>query len=76
MRVENPDGSVDLARIVIICCAADARSIRIHLDRPVRGEWLRVRGTVGPSSPDTGNVPTMTATGVEQISAPANTYAY
>lgn len=77
MRVTNPDGSVDLARVLIICCAADARSIRIHLDRPLpEGDWLRVRGTVGRSSPETGNVPTMTVTGVEQISEPANTYAY
>ncbi|OZF55926.1 TIGR03943 family protein [Rhodococcus sp. 14-2470-1b] len=76
IRVENPDGSVDLARILIICCAADARSIRIHLDRDVEGEWLRVRGTVGESSPETGNIPTMTVTGVEQIDEPENTYAY
>ncbi|MGA9870945.1 MAG: TIGR03943 family protein [Rhodococcus sp. (in: high G+C Gram-positive bacteria)] len=81
MPVDNPDGGVDLARILIICCAADARSIRIHLDKPPtsewqQGEWLRVRGTVGKSSPATGNVPTMTVTGVEQIPAPDNTYAY
>lgn len=76
IRVQNPDGSVDLARILIICCAADARSIRIHLDRDVEGEWLRVRGTVGESSPETGNIPTMTVTGVEQIDEPENTYAY
>ncbi|OZF05022.1 TIGR03943 family putative permease subunit [Rhodococcoides fascians] len=76
IRVENPDGSVDLARILIICCAADARSIRIHLDRDVEGEWLRVRGTVGESSPETGNIPTMAVTGVEQIDEPENTYAY
>jgi uncharacterized repeat protein (TIGR03943 family) len=76
IRVANPDGSVDLARILIICCAADARSIRIHLDRDVEGEWLRVRGTVGESSPETGNIPTMTVTGVEQIDEPENTYAY
>ncbi|MFC8182541.1 TIGR03943 family putative permease subunit [Rhodococcus sp. NPDC057297] len=76
IRVANPDGSVDLARILIICCAADARSIRIHLDRDVEGEWLRVRGTVGKSSPETGNIPTMAVTGVEQIDEPENTYAY
>jgi uncharacterized repeat protein (TIGR03943 family) len=76
MRVENPDGSVDLARVLIICCAADARSIRIHLDRDIGGDWLRVRGTVGQSSPETGNIPTMTVTGVEHIPAPENTYAY
>ena len=76
MRVENPDGSVDLARVLIICCAADARSIRIHLDRNIDGDWLRVRGTVGQSSPQTGNIPTMTVTGVEHIPAPENTYAY
>lgn len=76
LRVENSDGSVDLARILIICCAADARSIRIHLDRPVTGDWLRVRGTVGQSSAESGNIPTMTVTGVEHIPAPENTYAY
>lgn len=76
MRVDNPDGTVDLARILIICCAADARSIRIHLDRNLDGDWLRVRGTVGESSLETGNIPTMTVTGVEQIPAPENTYAY
>ena len=78
--VENSDGSVDLARILIVCCAADARSIRIHLDTGsnawAEGDWLRVRGTVGQSSPETGNVPTMSVTGVEQIPAPENTYAY
>jgi uncharacterized repeat protein (TIGR03943 family) len=74
--VRNDDGSTDLARVLVICCAADARSIRIHLDTPVDGEWLRVRGTVAPSSPETGNVPTMTVTGVEHIPTPENTYAY
>ena len=78
--VENSDGSVDLARILIVCCAADARSIRIHLDTGsnarAEGDWLRVRGTGGQSSPETGNVPTMSVTGVEQIPAPENTYAY
>lgn len=74
--VPNDDGSTDLARVLVICCAADARSIRIHLDRPIDGEWLRVRGTVAPSSPETGNIPTMTVTGVEHIPTPENTYAY
>ncbi|SNS37433.1 TIGR03943 family putative permease subunit [Rhodococcoides kyotonense] len=76
LAVANDDGSVDLARILIICCAADARSIRIHLDRPIDGEWMRVRGVVGASSPDSGNIPTMTVTGVEHIPAPENTYSY
>lgn len=76
MRVVNPDGTVDIARVLIVCCAADARSIRIRLDRPVEGEWLRIRGTVAQSSRATGNVPTMTVTGVEQLPVPQNTYAY
>ena len=54
----NEPGGADLARIVIICCAADAQLARIHL-RDVAGNsvfqfadntWIRVEGEVTPAS--------------------------
>ena len=55
--VLNEPGGVDLARIVIICCAADAQLARIHLRGGTGGTagaalkfadntWLRVEGQV------------------------------
>ena len=52
--VLNEPGGVDLARIVIICCAADAQLARIHLRSTTGGTawkfpdntWLRVEGQV------------------------------
>jgi uncharacterized repeat protein (TIGR03943 family) len=55
--VLNEPGGVDLARIVIICCAADAQLARIHLHGDTGGTggtalkfadntWLRVEGQV------------------------------
>lgn len=79
------DGSrigTDLARILIICCAADAQTIRIHLDRspgPVpEGTWVQVEGTIdaATATPETGYTPTMTVTSITAVPAPDNTYAY
>lgn len=81
----RPDGSrdgVDLARILIICCAADARSIRVHLDGNIgdvgEGAWVEITGVVDPSTAtvDTGYTPTMTVTDAVEIEPPDNTYAY
>ncbi|MET0456484.1 MAG: TIGR03943 family protein [Mycobacterium sp.] len=74
---------VDLARVVIICCAADAQLARIHLAGPAAadladGAWIRVRGRVVPRPAD-GNglaIPTFTVADVQPIPAPANTYDY
>lgn len=72
----------DLARVVIICCAADAQLARIHLsgnasDHP-EDTWLRVEGRVvpGTSNPGTNFVPTLQVTSATPIPKPANTYAY
>ncbi len=80
------NGDVDLARVLITCCAADARTIRVHLDGNVggaldaipEGSWLSVTGVVLPGSADaeTNYTPTLTVTNAVRISAPANTYAY
>jgi putative membrane protein len=83
--VLNEPGGVDLARIVIICCAADAQLARIHLrDRDggsafrfADGTWLRVEGEVipAPRQPHTAPIPTLRAATVTPVGAPANPYA-
>lgn len=72
----------DLARVVIICCAADAQLARIHLSGNVPAHpddtWLRVEGRVvpGTSTPSTNFIPTLEVTRAAPIPKPANTYAY
>jgi uncharacterized repeat protein (TIGR03943 family) len=80
------DGGVDLGRVVIVCCAADAQLARIHLTGPgataaagyPEDTWLRIEATVVPGSASAAAsfIPTMTVTGVTKIDRPANTYAY
>lgn len=74
--------AVDLARLTIVCCAADARVYLVRLDGAVGtvepGTWLRVRGTVQPGSATaaTGYVPAMTVSGMEIIPEPPDPYEY
>lgn len=80
----NEPGGIDLARIVIICCAADAQLARIHLrDRDGASTfhfpdntWLRVEGVVIPAErqPHTPPIPTLRAVSVTPVDAPANPY--
>ncbi len=87
--VLNEAGGVDLARIVIICCAADAQLARIHL-RDGAGDtalkfadntWLRVEGQVETDAPEGGPrpnaapIPTLRVVTVTRVDAPANQYA-
>jgi uncharacterized repeat protein (TIGR03943 family) len=84
--VLNETQGVDLGRIVIICCAADAQLARIHLGGPAAANaaglpdntWLRVEGQVPPvpRQPNSVTIPTLRATTVARIDAPANPYAY
>jgi len=82
--VLNEAQGVDLGRVVIICCAADAQLARIHLGGPAAAQaaglpdntWLRVEGEVAPAQPKSGTTPTLQATKVSRIDAPANPYAY
>ncbi|KAA0090305.1 TIGR03943 family protein [Mycolicibacterium sp. P1-18] len=77
---------VDLGRVVIVCCAADAQLARVHLTGPAATSaaehpddtWLRIEGQIVPGSShaDDGYVPTMTVTSVTPVDKPANTYAY
>jgi uncharacterized repeat protein (TIGR03943 family) len=81
----NEPGGIDLARIVIICCAADAQLARIHLRdhdggatlRFADNTWLRVEGEVTPAvrQPQTAPIPTLRAVTVTPVTAPANPYA-
>ncbi|MBV9089890.1 MAG: TIGR03943 family protein [Mycobacteriaceae bacterium] len=72
-------GSTYLARVVIICCAADAQLARIRLSGPPLAQasalrndsWLSAEGVVLPASP-----PTMEVSELTRIQPPANTYAY
>lgn len=76
---------VDLGRVVIICCAADAQLARIHLRGPAASElknypeetWLRVEGTLipGKADGDPMSKPTLQVQSATRIEAPANTYA-
>jgi uncharacterized repeat protein (TIGR03943 family) len=84
--VLNEAQGVDLGRIVIICCAADAQLARIHLRGAGAARaaglpdntWLRVEGQVTPAArqPNSAAIPTLQATAVTRIDAPANPYAY
>ena len=84
--VLNEAQGVDLGRIVIICCAADAQLARIHLRGPAAAQaaglpdntWLRVEGQViaAPRQPHSVTIPTLEATAVTRIDAPPNPYDY
>lgn len=75
----------DLARVVIICCAADAQLARVHLSGPAAAElagypdntWIRVEGTIpaGQGDSSRGTVPTMTALHVMRTDPPERPYA-
>ncbi|MEU0495034.1 TIGR03943 family protein [Mycobacterium sp. NPDC006124] len=79
-------GGVDLGRVVIVCCAADAQLARVHLTGPAaptaaerpEDTWLKIEGQIVPGSShaNDGYIPTMTVTSVTPIDKPANTYAY
>ena len=80
--------AVDLARLTIVCCAADARANRVRLvgdlgdlgdlGDPAPDTWLSVRGTLQPGSGTaaTRYVPAMTVRSVEVVAAPADPYEY
>ncbi len=75
----------DLARVVIICCAADAQLARIHLSGPATAQlaafpentWVKVEGTVpaGQSDSSRSSIPTMTALSVMRTDPPERPYA-
>ena len=74
--------AIDLARMTIACCAADARPNRVRLVGDI-GEiapdtWLRVVGVVqaGSATLATGYVPAMTVTAVTPVPPSPDPYEY
>jgi uncharacterized repeat protein (TIGR03943 family) len=74
--------AMELARMSISCCAADARPNRVRMVGDL-GEippdtWLRVQGSAQPGSATaaSGYVPALTVTMFEQVDAPADPYEY
>lgn len=80
------DGGVELARVVIICCAADAQLASIRISGPAASQaavfpentWLSVEAKIPPGQADSRGrtIPIMAAYRVTRIDRPANPYAY
>ncbi|MCP2287604.1 TIGR03943 family putative permease subunit [Nocardia amikacinitolerans] len=71
---------IDLARVVITCCVADARYIRLHLsgiEEPLDEDtWLEVRGVVEPDSArrDRDSTPTLVVREYHRVERPDHSY--
>lgn len=81
--VRDPAGGVYVARLVITCCAADAWPVKVRLTgldtSALRNDqWVDAVGTLVPGSATRDNqyVPTVTATAVSPVPAPADPYEY
>lgn len=79
--VHMPDGSVDLARLVITCCAADATPVKVQLqgdgvDGYQPDTWLEARGEIVPHSATEANayVPLFEVTSLTEVPAPPDPY--
>lgn len=74
------NGGWYLTRMTLVCCAADARAIKVDIRgaaAPPADTWVRLRGTYRPSAdPDPEKaVPVLDAEDVTEIAAPNETYA-
>jgi uncharacterized repeat protein (TIGR03943 family) len=73
---------VELARLTIACCAADARPNRVRLVGDVGDHgadtWLEVRGILqaGSATAANGHVPALTVTSVRTVPPPPDPYEY
>jgi uncharacterized repeat protein (TIGR03943 family) len=79
--VVHRGGAAELARLVITCCAADARPMVVRLtgapDLP-SGSWLRLRARLLPGSATAadGYTPSVQVLDAEPIPEPAEAYEY
>ncbi|MDQ4009796.1 MAG: TIGR03943 family protein [Actinomycetota bacterium] len=82
--VHDDHGITYLGRLVMACCAADARPMKIRLDGrsglaslPQDG-WFEVRGQLVPGSArsDSGFAPTFTVSDLRPVPAPAEPYEF
>jgi len=73
----DPDG-FRIARLVITCCAADARAVVVRIRSPVAAPrsdaWVTVTGEYAGTSPAEPTVPVLRADTVAPVSAPENPY--
>jgi uncharacterized repeat protein (TIGR03943 family) len=71
-------GGFVIARLVITCCAADARPIDVGVQSgdtpPPTDTWVTVTGAYAGAGGTDGTLPLLTATGVTVIRAPTNPY--
>lgn len=71
---------LDLARISILCCAADARTLRMHLvgaaPALAEGTWVQVEGTIAPGSASAESqwVPDFAVSRMQAVEAPQFQY--
>lgn len=74
----------DLAKIVIVCCAADAQLARLHMTGPAAASastlpentWISVTGTVpgGQSYRGPSSIPAIEVAGITRTDPPKSTY--
>ncbi len=81
--IRGAQGETFLTRMVLSCCAADARPIKVGLSGDVPGDlptdtWVEVIGTYTPhrvvDEINSGIIPFVQATSVTRISAPTDPY--
>ncbi len=80
----GPDGQPYLTRMVLTCCAADARPIKVGLDGDVPADlaadaWVQVIGTYTPRKAtdeiNAGIIPFLQTTSVSRIDEPDDPYS-
>jgi uncharacterized repeat protein (TIGR03943 family) len=71
-------GRFTLSRLVISCCAADARAVEVGVlsdaPPPATDAWVVVTGTYAGVSPSDATLPLLHATGIRPITQPTNPY--
>lgn len=79
----HANGTTYMARLVITCCAADATPMRMALTGTAANQlpdnqWIRATGELAPNSAteQNGYTPTLDATTLTPIQAPADPYEY
>jgi uncharacterized repeat protein (TIGR03943 family) len=73
---QRPGGFV-LARLVITCCAADARPVEVFVRsvrHPAADQWVTVIGRYSGNDRDQPSFPLLTARSVESVTQPKNPY--
>ncbi|HEY2041485.1 MAG TPA: TIGR03943 family protein [Jatrophihabitans sp.] len=73
---QRPDGFV-LARLVITCCAADARPIEVVVhttQHPVDDSWVATTGRYVGTDPAAPTLPILAATSISSVTEPRDPY--